>query len=87
MNTLVVLSQSAACVQCNAVKRFLNTKGIPATVLDATTDENRELAKSLGHMQAPVCIEYDAAGNIVDSWSGFNPDRMREFIPELPVAA
>lgn len=85
---LVVLSQSAACVQCNAVKRHVAKKGIEATILDGTTDENRALAKSLGHMQAPVCIEYNEAGEIVDSWSGFNPDRLNQFIPEpLSLAA
>lgn len=87
MNTLVILSLPSGCVQCDATKRYINKKGIPATILDGSTDENRELGKSLGYMQAPVGIVYNEAGEIVDSWSGFNPGKMDKFIPDLQLAA
>lgn len=84
--TLTILSLPSGCVQCNAVKRHLTKKGIPATILDARAPENMALAAQLGYASAPICIEYDEAGTIVAHWPGFNPDRMNAFIPEEPVA-
>lgn len=58
------------CRQCDATKRWLETRDIPFTVEDLTEPGNLAAAKELGHMQAPVII----VGN--HHWSGFNPTEL-----------
>ena len=61
-----------ACVQCNAVLRVLDNKGIEYQKVDISADtEAREYVMALGYLQAPVVV----AGN--DHWSGFRPDRIK----------
>jgi glutaredoxin-like protein NrdH len=44
-----------------------------------TVDETAlDKMKALGFQQAPVVVETDAEGNVVDSWSGFRPDKVEE---------
>lgn len=78
--TVTVLSKPS-CVQCTATYRALDKAGIEYSTVDITQDaEAYELAKSLGHMSAPVVIAGD------DNWGGFRPDRIQELASALKAA-
>lgn len=66
-----------ACVQCVATQVTLVENNIDFTKIDMSIDlEARDLAKSLGFMQAPVILVRDEEGNIVEKWSGFHPEKI-----------
>mgnify|MGYP001547921163 CR=1 FL=1 len=94
----ITLYSKERCVQCAASERELKKIGVnfeedgPRIVLgettyihaDATTDENREFALGLGHMQAPV-MTVVVDGELADHWSGFVPDKIKEHAIEVLV--
>lgn len=75
------------CPQCDATARLLNRMGAPYTKVDVTEDDVAyEFVKQLGYQQAPVVVVRDnhanangdeGGDNIVEHWSGFNPDRVK----------
>jgi glutaredoxin-like protein NrdH len=75
------------CPQCDATARLLNKMGAPYTKVDVTEDDVAyEFVKQLGYQQAPVVVVRDnhataygdeSGDNIVEHWSGFNPDRVK----------
>ena len=72
MNPVVVYSQPQ-CVQCDATKRFLETRNIPFTEIRVDQDpEALEYVKSLGYSQAPVVVAGDK------HWSGFRFEQLTE---------
>ena len=73
------------CVMCDATFRGLDKKGIAYTVGDAKNDAVRELGLSYGVMQAPFVVVRNAAGEIVDTWGGFNPPKIDEWAERLPL--
>jgi glutaredoxin-like protein NrdH len=76
-NTITVYSNES-CVQCNATYRALDKKGLPFTVENAQDEANNAMLKELGHMQAPGVLVRNGAGEVVDHWSGFRPDKIEE---------
>lgn len=80
MSGITILSKPS-CVQCNATVRSLDKAGAEYTKIDMSQEvEALELARSLGHQQAPVVLIKDSEGNITDSWSGFNPEKIAEYV-------
>lgn len=78
MGTVTVFTKPS-CVQCTATYRALKKDGIPHQSVDLTVDETAlDQMKALGFQQAPVVVHTDADGNVVDSWSGFNPTKIEE---------
>lgn len=78
--TVTVLSKPS-CVQCTATYRQLDKFGIEYEVKDITQDADAyALAKSLGHLSAPVVIAGD------QDWSGFQPARIEELASVLKAA-
>ena len=68
-----------ACVQCMSTYRAMDKKGIAYDTVDMSKDEGAlEVMKSLGFMQAPVIVNRDDEGNIISSWSGFDPEKIEE---------
>lgn len=67
-----------ACVQCNQTKKTLDRLGASYTVTDVTEDANAYdfVTKTLGYMAAPIVVIRDAAGEIVNSWAGFQPEKL-----------
>ena len=73
------------CSQCDATARLLNRMGAPYTKVDVTEDDVAyAFVKQLGYQQVPVVVVRDRHvegdgrdGNIVEHWSGFNPDRLK----------
>lgn len=78
MGNLTVFTKPS-CVQCNATYRALDKAGLSYSSIDLTVDETAlDTMKSLGFQQAPVVMETDDDGNVIDSWSGFNPIKIEE---------
>jgi glutaredoxin-like protein NrdH len=74
--TEVTVYTKPACVQCNATYRKLDKDGIAYNSVDISRDEAAlDRMKSLGHLQAPV-VTLHRSGELVDSWSGFRPDKL-----------
>lgn len=72
-----------ACVQCTSTYRMLDKKGLSYQTVDMTQDEDAlGVMKGLGFQQAPVIVNRDEDGNIVSSWSGFNPEKIAELAQE-----
>lgn len=75
------------CPQCDATARLLNRMGAPYTKVDVTEDDVAyAFVKQLGYQQVPVVVVRDRhantgdderGDNIVEHWSGFNPDRVK----------
>ena len=75
------------CPQCDATARLLNRMGAPYTKVDVTEDDVAyAFVKQLGYQQVPVVVVRDrhanggddeGGDNIVEHWSGFNPDRVK----------
>lgn len=82
---ITVVSQPD-CVQCKATYRSLTKAGLAYLVITDDTHPDHLLAMSLGHQQAPVVLVRDAAGTLLDHWSGFRPDKISELV-KIPVPA
>lgn len=73
------------CPQCDATARLLNRMGAPYAKVDVTEDDVAyAFVKQLGYQQVPVVVVRDRHvegdgrdGNVVEHWSGFNPDRVK----------
>lgn len=77
--TIEVYSKPA-CVQCNATYRALDKSDVSYSKTDMSQDVNAlDLVRSLGFQQAPVVLVRDGE-EIVDSWSGFRPDKIKELV-------
>lgn len=68
------------CPQCAATIRWLNQRKIRHTQLEAQKAVG--MLKRLGHTSAPVIIITDKNSRIVDSWSGYRPDRLNQAAKE-----
>lgn len=82
------------CVQCTATYRALQNHGLGAEadgrydIVDLTADpEALGTVKKLGYAQAPVVIVRSDDGTILDHWSGFRPDKIKENMGALQPAA
>lgn len=77
---MIELLSKDACVQCTASKRALDKLQADYITTDIEQEPSaRELAKGLGYLQAPVVLIRDAAGTIIDHWSGFRPEKLAQY--------
>lgn len=77
----ITLLSKPACVQCNATVRSLDKAGAEYAKVDMSQEVDAlELARGLGYQQAPVVLIKDEEGNITDHWSGFNPEKIAEYV-------
>lgn len=71
------------CPQCDATARLLKKMGAPYTKVDVTEDDVAyAFVKNMGYQQVPVVVvvrdrHATTGDNIVEHWSGFNPDRVK----------
>ena len=66
------------CVQCTATKKAFDKNETAYTVTDVTQDEAAlALAKGLGYLSAPVVVVRDAAGDIINHFAGFQPEKIK----------
>ena len=82
---MVTVYSKPACVQCNATYRKLKSLGKNYRIVDVTQDEMAmNFVKEMGYQQVPVVVPsfkqevYDAEGNRVGHWGGFNPDYLEQ---------
>lgn len=69
------------CVQCNATVRSLDKANATYSKFDMSQEvEYLDIALGLGHSQAPVVLIKDEEGNITDHWSGYNPEKIAEYV-------
>lgn len=74
---MITLLSKPACMQCDATKITFEDSDVTYTEIDMSEDaEALALAKSLGFKQAPVILVHDEAGNLIDKWSGFQPNKI-----------
>ncbi len=68
------------CVQCNQTKKALEKQGVGYTEINVMEDENafKFVTEDLGHRAAPVVVVKDAAGKVLKSWAGFQPELISE---------
>lgn len=70
------------CRQCDATEKQFDRLGVAYELKDATLPENNSFIKGLGYMQAPV-VTVTVDGEVVDHWSGFDPDRCKDLAYKL----
>lgn len=75
------------CTACDNTKRWLKKYEVEYVEHDIETDEHTDLAKSRGHMQAPMVTLTTASGEILKSWHGFNPLELTTLLPVVEKAA
>lgn len=69
------------CVACRQTVRALDKLGVNYEYSDITTDEHAyNTVKELGFMSAPVIIALDDSGNILKSFSGYQPEKLQELV-------
>lgn len=69
----VTVYTKPACVQCNATKRALTSKGITFSTIDVTEDPAAyDYVTGLGYAAAPVVVVNSGE----DHWAGFQPDKI-----------
>ncbi|WP_082544000.1 glutaredoxin family protein [Sanguibacter sp. Leaf3] len=84
-STVTVYSKSS-CPQCTATYRWLDRRGIPYEVLDATDPETLTYLRSEGHSAAPV-VEVFRGGAVVRSWAGFRVGELEDLEVLLDLEA
>lgn len=78
----ITLFSKPACQQCTASERKLTKNKVVFSKVNLETEpETLAALKEDGYMQAPILEVTDEAGNRVDIWSGFRPDKIDEYFP------
>ena len=66
------------CPQCAATGMQLRRLELDYEYIDVSTNADAlEYTKSLGYLQAPVVVTRNEAGEVLDHWSGYQPDRLK----------
>ena len=83
-NLNVTVYSRPNCQPCKATYRALDKLGLDYySVVDAAEPGNEGVADALkdrDHLASPVVIVMDAAGEVVDEWSGYRPHRIKEVL-------
>ena len=74
----ITLLEKLHCPQCKATERYFNKHGIPYHA-EELNDETLSLARTLKYSSAPVVLVKDKSGALIDSWSGFRPERISNY--------
>lgn len=83
MTSEIIVITTQACPACKMTRRWLNTRGIDYTHLDATAcPDIIEAAKAQGHMRAPLVWDNTHQRVIA---SGFNPDKLKNLLNDTPT--
>lgn len=69
----IIVYSKSNCVQCEATKKLLDTKGFTYQVIDLNQDEKAlQKVVELGYREAPVVVTGSA------HWSGFRPGMINQ---------
>ena len=64
-----------ACQPCRATKRKLDQLGVEYNEHQAA--DHMDMLAPLGHTSAPVVVVTNDAGDMVEHWAGFVPDKLK----------
>lgn len=84
-STVAVYSKSS-CPQCAATCRWLDRRGIPYEVIDATAPETLSYLRGEAHASAPV-VEVSRGGAVVRTWAGFRVGELEDLEVLLDLEA
>lgn len=77
----IIIYTKANCVQCNATKNAMDSKGLNYQLINLDSDPQAvETLRSLGYRQAPVVMAND------EHWSGFRPDKIMALQAQAALA-
>lgn len=76
----VELYSKPACVQCTQSKKTLEKLGVEFVESNVVSDEAAYdfVTKTLGYSAAPVLVVKDNDGNVIEHWSGFEPEKLNK---------
>ena len=75
MKQIKVYGTLTGCPQCNATKKFLDTKNVDYEFIDITNDDNlREELRGEGYQSMPVVKTHK------EVWTGFQPTKLKAYI-------
>ena len=75
------------CSQCSATYRTMDKKGVEYRSIDMSQDlDALDEVRALGFQQAPVIV-VKRDGEVIDSWGGFNAEKIAEFAPQTSELA
>lgn len=75
MKKITVYGTHTGCPQCNATKKFLDTKNVDYEFIDITDNESlREELRNEGYQSMPVVKTNK------DVWTGFQPTKLKAYI-------
>lgn len=74
----VELYSKPSCVQCVQSKKTLEKLGVSYIESNVVSDEAAYefVTKTLGYSAAPVLVVKDNDGNVIEHWSGFEPEKL-----------
>jgi len=78
--TVVTVYTRAACQQCRATERWLDSHDVEYTTAPADDPDNLLAIKALGYAAAPVVIATPRGAGSDVHWYGFNPDMLNRII-------
>lgn len=76
----VELYSKPSCVQCVQSKKTLEKLGVNYIESNVVSDEAAYefVTKTLGYSAAPVLVVKDNDGNVIEHWSGFEPEKLNK---------
>lgn len=76
------------CQPCNLTKKAFVAKDIAFTEVNIEDNPSAyDEAIAFGHSSAPIVVISDLDGNVVDSWGGMRPDKIRTIVDMATAAA
>lgn len=76
--TTFLVHTSPTCGRCTTLLNLMARRGIEHSTVDVTADpEAHARITALGYHELPVTTRHDDAGNLIDHWPGYNPDKLR----------
>lgn len=76
--TTFLVHTSPTCGRCTTLLALMTRRGIEHSTVDVTADpEAHARIVELGYRELPVTTRHDDAGNLIDHWHGYNPDKLR----------
>lgn len=84
MTRTISIYSTPNCQGCRNTYRWLDKRGIPYIIEDATDLTNNLAIRALGFSQAPVVIVSTGDAETDLSWSGFDPIMLAKYCTEEP---
>ena len=81
---LITVYSKPGCVQCTAVKRWLDKRGIEYRMVDVTqSPDDADAIRALGYSSVPVTIVSNGDAETDLHWYGFNDGFLAKYCTEV----